>query len=251
MQDIVKMILEKSGKNISSIAIKKFGTRREVLYTELIHSLLKTNSLLEASVLLNISEPTLESQMYKHVKKDFPDKKSNQKWKHFFLSRISYRQCNKCEFIGDDNTYFYSTVNNVCRKCSKNQSLAYREEHREDLKEAAKVYREDNKEKLHAYYNSPEYKLKKAEYRKNNPGIIKAGNAKRREAEINATRKYEYGDQEEIDIIEFYNNCPEGYHVDHIIPLQHRLVCGLHNISNLQYLKAKENLSKGNKFYIE
>lgn len=47
-------------------------------------------------------------------------------------------------------------------------------------------------------------------------------------------------------IQEFYMNRPEGYEVDHIIPLKGKLVSGLHVHENLQYLTVSENRSKGN-----
>ena len=42
----------------------------------------------------------------------------------------------------------------------------------------------------------------------------------------------------------FYKNCPEGYEVDHIIPISKG---GLHQLSNLQYLTKEENRKKSAK----
>jgi len=44
-------------------------------------------------------------------------------------------------------------------------------------------------------------------------------------------------------IKEIYENCPEGHHVDHIIPISKG---GLHHQDNLQYLTAADNIAKGN-----
>lgn len=81
------------------------------------------------------------------------------------------------------------------------------------------------------------------QFRKNNPEFTRASTARYRAAKIQRTMSF---DQEGIE--EFYNNCPDGYHVDHIVPLQGKNVCGLHVLSNLQYLTAKDNLLKNNKF---
>ena len=49
----------------------------------------------------------------------------------------------------------------------------------------------------------------------------------------------------DLEIIkDFYKNCPEGYEIDHIIPINKG---GLHHQDNLQYLTISENRSKSDK----
>jgi len=52
-------------------------------------------------------------------------------------------------------------------------------------------------------------------------------------------------------ILEIYLKArEEGMHVDHIIPLNHKLVCGLHWEGNMQLLAPMENILKSNHFEI-
>lgn len=49
-------------------------------------------------------------------------------------------------------------------------------------------------------------------------------------------------------IEDFYEACPDGCEVDHIIPVTHSRVCGLHVPWNLQYLTQQDNRAKWNFF---
>lgn len=56
----------------------------------------------------------------------------------------------------------------------------------------------------------------------------------------------------ESDILDVYKEAQYfGLEVDHIIPIKHNLVCGLHVWDNLQLLTRSENAMKSNKFFIE
>ena len=50
-------------------------------------------------------------------------------------------------------------------------------------------------------------------------------------------------------IREFILSCPEGFHVDHIIPINAANVCGLHVLENLQHIDANSNLWKKNRYH--
>src|ERR1035437_1740165 len=74
-------------------------------------------------------------------------------------------------------------------------------------------------------------------WRKANPGKRNATQAKRHAAKLQRTPKWA-----DLKVIrQFYINCPIGYEVDHIVPLQGENVSGFHVLENLQYLTKSEN----------
>jgi hypothetical protein len=78
-----------------------------------------------------------------------------------------------------------------------------------------------------------------------------ASNAKRRASELRAF--VSWSDLKKIEAIyEERDRLTKlhgvEYHVDHIIPLQGKSVCGLHVHTNLRVIPASENLSKKNSF---
>ena len=119
----------------------------------------------------------------------------------------------------------------------------YKEKNKEKLKLATANYRVANKEEVN--------KRSKA-WNKANPGKKNALTAKRLSKKIQATPPWLT--KLDIDLIAmFYEAAADqkqyglDCHVDHIIPLQGREVCGLHVPWNLQVLPASENISKGNR----
>lgn len=138
----------------------------------------------------------------------------------------------------------------------------YRLKNRERLLAYKKAWVESNPDKVKDN-NQKRYQEKKdhikslvAAYKKLNPAKANANKAKRKAAKKQRTPKWLTDiDFERIEtqyrlaeILTKLHN--EPWHVDHIIPLQGKLVSGLHVPSNLQVLRGSENCSKQNNFVL-
>lgn len=127
-----------------------------------------------------------------------------------------------------------------------------KERHRQNQKR----YHENNKAERNAatraYYarNSEQLKAYQREYRAANPEKVKAWQSRRYRAVKHATPSWLTYEQW-FEMVRFYANRPDGYEVDHIVPIKGENACGLHVPWNLQYLPVSENRRKKNKLISE
>lgn len=148
--------------------------------------------------------------------------------------------------------YDFFGKSSVCSYCVREQKkrkkevrLSYRKKNRHKLSERASFWNKINKQK---------YSLYQKEYRIKNKPKVSAIMAKRRAKKLNATPEWLSEEQKDfIKSLYFFCNSVSGvvgkrYHVDHIVPLTNKKVCGLHVPWNLQVIPAKDNLEKSNKF---
>lgn len=166
--------------------------------------------------------------------------------RYYSIIRVKYntymKNCNKCNITKPYGDFAKAGHrkdghNSTCRVCYSR----YRKQHYND-----NIHSEREKARIKKANRSNKVKAYEKKYHIENRGVISAKRARRRAAILNATPNW-MTEEHFREIEEFYNNRPDGYHVDHIMPLQGRNSSGLHVIWNLQYLPAKENLSKGNK----
>lgn len=109
-------------------------------------------------------------------------------------------------------------VNN--RETLLEKSKNYYKANTEQRKQYARIYAKENKASLNIKWNLKQKKIKQA----TPPWVSK----------------------EQLKHI--YENVPATFEVDHIIPINNNIVCGLNVPWNLQYLSKKDNATKSNSF---
>ena len=122
------------------------------------------------------------------------------------------------------------------KNLEKCKAILYQYQSSAKGKTTIRRWRQDNPERQREY---------KRQQRLKNPGRFTSDVSKRRASKLNATPSW-------VDlstILKIYKRAAKaGKQVDHIVPLQHPLVCGLHVPWNLQLLTPQENQSKNNTF---
>lgn len=152
------------------------------------------------------------------------------------------KSCSVCKTNKSQDRFWLSRAardgyQNTCIECSKKRNFIRRSISR-----------------AHYNKNTAIVCAKVAAWRVANPDKINARDAKRRFLFKKAIPKW-LTESDWIEIKwaykiaqEWSKERVEKYHVDHIIPLQGKEVCGLHIPSNLQIIKAVDNFKKSNHF---
>jgi hypothetical protein len=122
----------------------------------------------------------------------------------------------------------------------------------------SKNWERSNKESRLEYHrkyywsNTDKVAFKNFRYRRENPEKVAALWMRRYASKLRATPRWADFDAIEAIYKEAARISKETgieHHVDHIVPLQSRLVCGLHWAANLRVIPGSENQSKGNRHW--
>lgn len=163
---------------------------------------------------------------------------------------ITEKKCRCCGYLKSFESFNKHCVgkyglSSICKKCKANQDAKYAKLNKEKINAKKKAWAIANKEKI---------KLAKSKWQKNNKNNGAKSTAKYRYNKYKSTPLWVDFDLIAIEY-ELAAWCTKvmgkQYHVDHIIPLQGKRVCGLHVHNNLRVILATENISKSNKFAIE
>jgi hypothetical protein len=107
-------------------------------------------------------------------------------------------------------------------------------------------------EKTHNWHqnNRERSRALAASWYKDNPGKARAKKSRRKAAKLKATPSW--SNKEKIDILYEYSRLcsvvlKTPFHVDHVVPLKSKVVCGLHVQANLRVTSAMDNWRKGNR----
>lgn len=105
-------------------------------------------------------------------------------------------------------------------------------------------------EGMRSYYveNREHIRTKRAVYYRDNKEVY-INRARAREGRLKHGALWTTPAQQvEIDGLYLFTECFPWFEVDHIVPLNGKMVSGLHVLGNLQVLSRPENRAKGNKF---
>lgn len=124
----------------------------------------------------------------------------------------------------------------------------------EKRKEQKRLYGKTHKRKNKQAPPSPEKALEyKRRFQEKHPHTVRAiwnrNVIKRKAAKIKATPVWADGKiiSALYGLASAYRSAGIDVHVDHVVPLRSKVVCGLHVESNLQLLSGRENARKSNK----
>jgi hypothetical protein len=159
------------------------------------------------------------------------------------------KQCSKCRCEKEDTAFYKcsfvkSGLSSWCKSCDAEKRVKYQSENKQKTSEYQKDYYKLHKDRI-------SIRNKKVYDRDPKKHLIKW--SKRRAYKLQATPTWANHNYIEL----FYRMANEEslrtgqfVEVDHIIPLKHSLVCGLHCEHNLQLLFKSDNRSKGNSYAI-
>ncbi len=157
--------------------------------------------------------------------------------------------CSSCKLTKPLNS-FYSNKNKkdgyhcYCKECSKEAKKQWKEANKDKVLAYDRQWQAQNKDKKSASYKR---------WQQNNRGSVNAYNSKRRADEKAATPSWANLDKIKslYNVAHYFDWISGGFvkhHVDHIVPLRGKNVCGLHVEHNLQILIDKDNLKKSNNY---